>query len=99
MIVVPSAAIHQRGAVRKKIAEHATIATVALHFARRDTAPWACQSRIIGPKTRCVCSQWCKRVEPRAAAQAASSTKGVVGNPGTTMPITPRASAIHASNR
>ena len=60
MQAIGSAAIHQRcEATLTMIASNtpaqASIVSVAAHFARRDTAPWACQSRIIGPKRGCVC--------------------------------------------
>ena len=87
------AAIHQRGAVAKKISEHTAMVPMDQRLAERLTAPLACQSRIIGPYRRCASSQACSFSEPFAAAQAASSTKGVVGRPGTKMPRMPKASA------
>ena len=48
-------------------------------------------TRIIGPNWRCASSQACRRVEPRAAAKAESSTNGTVGRPGSTMPMSPSA--------
>ena len=92
MIPVPVAAIHHFGAVANMIALLAAIMPMAQYFARRLTAPLACHSRIIGPKVRWASSLSCRRFEPRAAAKAASSTKGVVGRPGSTMPSTPSAS-------
>ncbi len=73
----------------KTMAESAII-TMASFLARRLTAPFACQSRIIGPNWRCASSQACRRVEPRAAAKAESSTNGTVGRPGTNRPMKPR---------
>ena len=89
----PKAAIHQRGAVAKKMIEHAAMVPMDQRLAERLTAPLACQSRIIGPYSRCASSHACSFSEPFAAAQAASSTKGVVGRPGRKMPMMPRPSA------
>jgi hypothetical protein len=47
------------------------------------------QSRIAGPKTRWFQSQSCKRGDERAKHAAAKIISGVVGNSGTTMPISP----------
>lgn len=99
MIALPPAAIHNRGAVANISPAHSSMVIDAAHLARRLTAPLRCQSRIIGPKMRCAHSHACNRVEPRAAAHAASKTNGVVGKPGSTMPITPSANATHASVR
>ena len=89
MIAVPVAAIHSFGAVRNITTAQALIIVVASPFARRLTAPCACQSRIIGPNRRSASSRACSRCDPRAAAKADSSTNGTVGSPGTTTPITP----------
>ena len=58
---MPSSAIHARGAAHHRMTAHADIIAVASHFARRDTAPCSCQSRITGPKRGCACSQRCSR--------------------------------------
>ena len=68
MIAVPHAAIHHRGAVRNITTAATDIITMASRLARRLTAPWDSQSRIIGPNLRCASSQAWSRCEPRAAA-------------------------------
>ena len=93
MIAVPLPAIHHFGAVANMMALLAAIMPIAQYFARRLTAPLACHSRIIGPNVRCASRRSCRRREPRAAANAASSTKGVVGRPGRKMPTMPSPSA------
>ncbi len=90
MIEVPVAAIQSLGAVKNITTAHNAMVRTAKIFERRLTAPWVCQSRIIGPNRRCASNHACKRCEPRAAAKAESSTKGTVGRPGTTMPTMPK---------
>jgi hypothetical protein len=70
-----------------------SISVVEIHLIRRGRARWASQSRTMGPRKRCCVSQRCSRGEARAKHAAASSTKGVVGRPGNTTPISPRPSA------
>lgn len=89
---------HAFGAKSQRITAQTAIASVAVHLALRLTAPCACQSWISGPKRGCAFSQASSRGEPRAAAKAESSTSGVVGSPGTTIPTSPSASADHASS-
>ena len=89
MIALPIAAIHHFGAVSNRRIAHSAIMPMANRLARRETAPSRSQSRIIGPNCRCASNQACRRREPRAAANAASSTNGTVGKPGTTMPTMP----------
>ena len=60
MIAVPVAAIHHFGAVRNMIAAQTIIIVVANRFARRLTAPWVCQSRIIGPNRPCANNFACR---------------------------------------
>ena len=90
MIALPIAAIHHFGAVRNMMIAHSAIMPIASRLARRETAPSRSQSRIIGPNCACASNQSRKRFEPRAAANADSSTNGTVGNPGSTMPTMPR---------
>jgi hypothetical protein len=92
---IGSAIIHQRCPPLRAITATRTIAetsiiVVAIHFARRLTAPCASQSRIAGPKRACACRRRWSRSEPRAAAHAAISTKTVVGITGRNAPTTPR---------
>ena len=57
----------------------------------REIPRWLRQSLIKRPNTRCLSSQSSNRFDDRAKAQAASKINGVVGMPGTTIPINPTA--------
>ncbi len=98
MLAQADALIHQRLPLHSRIPAQAVIATVAFHLERRLTQPPACQSRISLPKMRWPSNHRCSRGELRAAAQAATSRKTVVGRPGTNTPITPVANDTHASS-
>jgi hypothetical protein len=80
-----------------------TIMASPMRLTRRETLRWRSHSRSIGPKVRLRSSQAWARGEARTKQAAASSTKGVVGRPGTTMPIAPSANATappaHSSAR
>ena len=93
MVAVPSAANHGFGETRNITTAHAAIAIVAVDLARRLIAPSRSQVVIIGPNTGCASSPSCSRPELRAAANAASRMNGVVGRPGTTIPMMPGAIA------
>ena len=72
---------------------------VAPHLALRLTTPPWRQSRSILPNSGCCSSHASMRGELRAAAQAASRMKGVVGSTGRNMPRKPSARLIAASPR
>ncbi len=88
---MPPAAAHQCDTVSKMKTALADIIQVAPHLALRLTTPPRRQSRSIWPNRRCCSSQASMRGELRAAAQAASRMKGVVGNTGKNMPKKPNA--------
>ena len=75
------------------------MAPVAPHLALRLTTPPWRQSRSILPNSGCCSSHASMRGELRAAAQAASRMKGVVGSTGRNMPRKPSARLIAASPR
>lgn len=77
----------------------ADMTPVAPHLALRLTIPPWRQSRSILPNRRCCSSHASMRGELRAAAQAASRTKGVVGSTGRNMPSNPSARLTTASPR
>ena len=77
----------------------AAIIKEAIHLARRLTTPPRRQSRIMGANTVWFSSHCSSLGELRAAAQAASSTKGVVGSTGRNAPTTPSKSDTNASAR
>ena len=75
------------------------MAVVAPHLALRLTTPPSRHSRSIWPNSGCVSSHASMRGELRAAAQAASKMKGVVGSTGRNMPRKPNARLSAASPR
>ena len=71
----------------------------ASHFARLGTAPcwrhcWSC-----GPNFGCASNQLSNCGQPLPAAKADSSTKGTVGKPGNSTPISPSAKLLRANSR
>lgn len=102
MQAIGNAAIHQRCEPTDNMITSSTIAennmvNVAAHLARRDTAPCACQSRIIGPKRLCASRYRCRRSEPRDAAKAAIRMNTVVGMTGRKIPTIPAARLQYAN--
>ncbi len=93
MVAVPNGANHSFGDTTNITTAHTVIAIVAVHLARRLIAPSRSHAVIIGPNTGCANRPSCMQREPRAAANAASRMNGVVGRPGTAMPMMPSASA------
>jgi hypothetical protein len=96
------AAIHQRCEATDSMMASSTtadnnIVNVAAHLPRRDTAPCACHSRIIGPKRLCVSRYRCRRSEPRDAAKAAIRMNTTVGMTGKKIPTMPAAKLQYAS--
>lgn len=85
--------------VNNKNTALADMTLVAPHLALRLTTPPRRQSRNIWPNKRCCSSQASRRGELRAAAQAASKIKGVVGSTGRNMPRKPSARLSSASPR
>lgn len=97
MITIGSQCTQTLGASHQRITAHSAMVTLAVHLARRLTAPWRAQLSINGPNWACARSYASSRSGPRGAANAASSTSGVVGRPGTTTPIKPSTNATQAS--
>ena len=97
MAPIPAAAPQREGDSQISTTAHTAMAAAALRLARRLTRPPARQFKINGPKSGCLSSQPASLGELRAAAQAASSTKGVVGRPGRTTPATASTNATKAS--
>ncbi len=97
MIVMADAGTHQGLANSNRKVAPIDIVAVAIHLdPRRTTPPWR-QSRMGGPMRGWFSIQWASRGELRAAAQAASSTKGTVGITGTNAPMIPKARLVTAS--
>jgi len=69
------------------------IKLVDSHFTRSGRLRCASQSRTMGPSSRLCTSQLCNRGDDLAKHPAASSTKGVVGSPGSNTPSTANARA------
>ena len=91
---------HSLGTVNSNNTALADITPVAPHLALRLTTPPWRQSRSIWPNRRCCSNQASRRGELRAAAQAASKMKGVVGSTGKNMPrkLSARLSTTSARN-
>ena len=96
-MAIPAA--HSLDTVNSSNTALADITPVAAHLALRLTMPPWRQSRSIFPNKRCRSSHASRRGELRAAAQAASRIKGVVGSTGRNMPRKPSARLTTASTR
>lgn len=97
MMPLASAQAHGGVGLSHMTAEASSIIPLAIHLLRRRMRPPFSQSRNIGPMRRLRRIQTCKRREPRAAQNEASSMNGTVGNPGSAIPIRPSINARQAA--
>lgn len=97
MVAIAVNGTHSGRTKKSMVTAPPVIMTVAVHLAERRTTPPRRQSRMCGPMRGWLSSQFDSRGELRAAAQAASRTKGTVGMMGRKVPMMASARLTTAS--